>query len=301
MSSPGGAAFRSGHVAVIGRPNVGKSTLINVLIGQRLTITSDRPQTTRHRLLGVARYDNGELLLIDTPGIHRLQKRAINRLMNKTARAAVDGVDVALLVIEAGRWDGDDCEAFQFLAQAHLPIVLVVNKIDRMKDKTQLLPFLADVTQQRAFASVHLVSALKRQGIDRLVPELLQLLPISQPTFECDALTDRSQRFFAGEYLREQLMRHLGDELPYSTTVEVILFDETATLFHIDAVIWVERESQKSIVIGKQGAMLKEIATKARRRMEAVFGRTVFLQTWVRVRTGWRDNEAVLKSLGYDG
>ena len=301
MTAAASTPFRCGHVAVIGRPNVGKSTLTNVLIGERLCITSDRPQTTRHRLLGVASFDNGQILLIDTPGIHRLQKRALNRLMNKAARHAVEGVDVTLLVIEAGRWEVNDRLAFDLLEQAGLPIVLAINKIDRVKEKSRLLPFVADVTRQRAFASVHLVSASQRKGVDHLITGLLSLLPIAMPCFAADAITDRSQRFLAAEYLREQLMRHLGDEMPYSTTVEIIGFDETATLLHIDAVIWVERDSQKAIVIGKQGTMLKEIASKARRRMESVFAHKVFLQTWVRVRAGWSDDEAVLKSLGYEG
>ena len=295
---------RAGQVAVVGRPNVGKSTLVNALVGAKVSITSNRPQTTRHRLLGIATFEHGQLLLVDTPGIHREQKRAMNRWMNRAARGALEGVDAALLVIEAGRWDDEDTLAFEALSEAGVPVVLVVNQVDRIKDKTKLLPFMAKISEGREFAAVHPVSALKRKGLEALVDNLLALLPEQPPLYAEDEITDKSERFLAGELVREQLMRQLGEELPYATTVEIERFAEDTTtkggdLLRIGAVVWVEREGQKLIVIGKGGERLREIGTRAREQMERLFGRKVFLETWVRVREGWSDDEAALRTLGY--
>ena len=295
---------RAGQVAVVGRPNVGKSTLVNALVGAKVSITSNRPQTTRHRLLGIATFEHGQLLLVDTPGIHREQKRAMNRWMNRAARGALEGVDAALLVIEAGRWDDEDTLAFEALSEAGVPVVLVVNQVDRIKDKTKLLPFMAKISEGREFAAVHPVSALKRKGLEALVDNLLALLPEQPALYAEDEITDKSERFLAGELVREQLMRQLGEELPYATTVEIERFAEDTTtkggdLLRIGAVVWVEREGQKLIVIGKGGERLREIGTRAREQMERLFGRKVFLETWVRVREGWSDDEAALRTLGY--
>ena len=295
---------RAGQVAVVGRPNVGKSTLVNALVGAKVSITSNRPQTTRHRLLGIATFEHGQLLLVDTPGIHREQKRAMNRWMNRAARGALEGVDAALLVIEAGRWDDEDTLAFEALREAGVPVVLVVNQVDRIKDKTKLLPFMAKVSDGREFAAVHPVSALKRKGLEDLVENVLALLPEQPALYAEDEITDKSERFLAGELVREQLMRQLGEELPYATTVEIERFVEDTTtrggeLLRIGAVVWVEREGQKLIVIGKGGERLREIGTRAREQMERLFGRKVFLETWVRVREGWSDDEAALRTLGY--
>jgi len=301
--------FHAGTVAVIGRPNVGKSTLVNALVGAKVSITSNRPQTTRHRLLGIATFPHGQLLLVDTPGLHREQSRhggkAMHRAMNRAARGALEGVDAALLVIEAGRWDDGDTLAYEIMREAKVPVVLVVNQVDRQKDKTRLLPFLAEVSADRDFAAIHPVSALKRSGLEPLVDSVLKLLPQQGALYAEDEITDKSQRFLAGELLREQLMRQLGAELPYATTVEIERFEEEPSekmgaMYRIGAVIWVERESQKAIVIGKAGARLKEISTKARLSMEALFGCKVFLETWVRVREGWSDDEAALKAFGYE-
>jgi GTP-binding protein Era len=292
-------AHRAGHVAVIGRPNVGKSTLVNALVGAKVSITSNRPQTTRHRLLGIATFGHGQLLLVDTPGIHREQKRAMNRWMNRAARGALEGVDAALLVIEAGRWDDEDTLAYDALREAGVPVVLAVNQVDRVKDKATLLPFLAKVSDGREFAAVHPVSALKRKGLEPLVDSLLALMPEQPPLYAEDEITDKSQRFLAGELVREQLMRLLGAELPYATTVEVERFVEEGRMLRIGAVIWVEREGQKAIVIGKGGERLREIGSRAREQMERLFGAKVFLETWVRVREGWSDDEAALRTLGY--
>ena len=292
--------YRAGHVAVIGRPNVGKSTLVNALVGAKISITSNRPQTTRHRMLGIATFPAGQLVLVDTPGIHREQKRAMNRMMNRAARGAIEGVDAALLVVQAGRWDDEDGLAYDPLHAAGLPVVLVVNQVDRLKDKTALLPFLAKVSQGREFAAVHPVSALKGLGLDVLVREVLALVPEQDALYGEDEITDKSQRFLAGEMVREQLMRQLGEELPYATTVEIERFEVDGAMFRIGAVIWVERSGQKAIVIGKGGERLREIGTRARQQMEKLFDCKVFLETWVRVREGWSDDEAALKSLGYE-
>jgi len=284
---------------------VGKSTLVNALVGAKVSIVSNRPQTTRHRLLGIATVEGGQMLLVDTPGLHRQEGRfkasAMSRVMNRTARGAVEDVDAAVLVVEAGRWDEEDTLAFNVLSDAGIPVVLVVNKVDRLKDKSALLPFLAQVSQDRQFAAVHPVSALKRKGLEALVSDVLSHLPEAPPAYDEDEITDRSQRFLAGELVREQLMRQLGDELPYATTVEIERFAEDGALLRIGAVIWVEREGQKPIVIGKAGARLRDIGSKARQQMERLFGRKVFLETWVRVREGWSDDEAALKAFGYGG
>ncbi|HVI58423.1 MAG TPA: GTPase Era [Luteimonas sp.] len=290
----------AGHVAVIGRPNVGKSTLVNALVGAKVSIVSNRPQTTRHRLLGIATFPEGQLLLVDTPGIHREQKRAMNRMMNRAARGALEGVDAAVLVVEAGRWDEEDTLAFDALRQAGVPVVLAVNQVDRVREKGALLPYLQQITGGRDFAGVHPVSALKRSGLEALVKDLLALLPEQPPLYGEDEITDKSQRFLAGELVREQLMRQLGAELPYATTVEIESFTVDGTMLRIGAVIWVEREGQKAIVIGKGGTRLREIGSKARLSMERLFGAKVFLETWVRVREGWSDDEAALKTLGYE-
>ena len=291
---------RAGHVAVIGRPNVGKSTLVNALVGFKISITSNRPQTTRHRLLGIATFPHGQLLLVDTPGLHREQKRAMNRMMNRAARGALEGVDAALLVIEAGRWDEEDTLAYDALKEAGVPIVLAVNQVDRIKDKTTLLPFLAKVSAEREFAAVHPISALKRKGLEALVNDVLKLVPEQPALYAEDEITDKSQRFLAGELVREQLMRLLGAELPYATTVEIEQFVVDGGLLRIGAVIWVEREGQKAIVIGKGGERLKEIGRLARLELKDHFGQPVHLELWVKVKEDWSDSEAALRSFGYD-
>ncbi len=299
MSETPDTPFRAGTVAVLGRPNVGKSTLVNALVGAKVSIVSPRPQTTRHRLLGIATFPSGQLLLVDTPGIHREQKRAMNRMMNRAARGAVEGVDAAALVIEAGRWTEEDGLAYAALRDAGVPVVLVVNKVDKLADKTALLPFIAEVTRTHAFASVHPVSAMKAKGLEALAKDLIHLMPESAPHYGEDEITDRSQRFLAGELVREQLMLRLGEELPYSTTVEIEKFEEDGELLRIAAIVWVEREGQKPIVIGKGGERMKAISTGARAGMERLFGRKVFLETWCKVREGWSDDEAALRRFGY--
>ena len=291
--------FRAGTVAVLGRPNVGKSTLINALVGAKVSIVSPRPQTTRHRLLGIATFPAGQLMLVDTPGIHGKQARAMNRYMNRAARGAVEDVDAAILMVEAGRWTDDDALAHSALAKSGVPCVLVINKVDKLDVVEAVGARGGEVTSGREFVSVHPISALKSKGTEALVKDLLSLVPESDPHYAEDEITDRSQRFLAGELVREQLMLRLGDELPYAATVEIEKFEEDGALLRIAAVVWLERESQKAIVIGKAGERMKAISTGARIGMERLFDRKVFLETWVRVREGWSDDEAALGRFGY--
>lgn len=291
--------YKAGAVAVLGRPNVGKSTLVNALVGTKVSIVSPRAQTTRHRVLGIASVPGGQLLLVDTPGLHRKEHRAMNRHLNRAARGAVTDVHAAMLLVEAGRWTDEDALSYEVCAQAGVPVVLVINKIDRLKDKSQLLPFIANATADRRFEAVHPVSALKANGLDDLVATLLGLLPESAPLYDEDEITDRSSRFLAGELVREQLMHRLGDELPYAAAVEVEEFGEDGDLFRIGVVIWVERDSQKAIVVGRGGEKIKAIGQGAREGMERLFGRKVFLRLWCKVREGWADDENALRRLGY--
>ena len=291
---------RAGTIAVLGRPNVGKSTLVNALVGAKVSIVSPKPQTTRHRLLGIATFQDGQIALVDTPGLHRDQSgRAMNRYMNRAARGAVEDVDGAALVVEAGRWTDEDSLAYKVLRDAGVPVVLVINKVDKLVEKGALLPFIAEVTKDREFAAVHPIAARKQDGLRPLVKSLISVLPESPPLFAEDEITDRSERFLAAELVREQLMRKLGQEVPYSTTVEIEKFEEEGEKLRIAAIIWVERDGQKAIVIGQGGEMLKTIGSAARISMEKLFGRRVFLQTWVRVREGWSDDESALRQFGY--
>ncbi|GLQ45612.1 GTPase Era [Dyella lipolytica] len=292
--------FRCGFVALAGRPNVGKSTLLNALIGFRLSIVSPRPQTTRHRILGIATSEAGQILYVDTPGLHRGAKRAMNRSLNRAVRSAISEVEVAVQVIEAGRWTDEDEALYEALAEQKIPRLLVINKVDLSKDKTTLLPFIAELSEKHSFDAVHYVSALKRKGLEALTRDILTRLPVRAPVFGEDEITDRSERFLAAEMVREQLMLRLDQELPYATTVEIEQFqDRPDGIAEIHAVIWVERDGQKAIVIGQGGEQLKAIGTAARRHMERMFDRKVFLRLWVKVREGWVDDEAMLKQFGY--
>jgi len=292
--------FRCGFVALAGRPNVGKSTLLNALIGFRLSIVSPRPQTTRHRILGIATNDAGQILYVDTPGLHRGAKRAMNRSLNRAVHSALSEVELVVQVIEAGRWTDEDEALYEVLAEQSIPRLLAINKVDLSKDKATLLPFVAELTAKHDFAAVHYISALKQKGLDTLTQDILTRLPVRAPMFGEDEITDRSERFLAAEMVREQLMLRLNQELPYATTVEIEQFsDRDDGIAEIHAVIWVERDGQKAIVIGQGGEQLKAIGSAARRHMERAFGRKVFLRLWVKVREGWADDEAMLKQFGY--
>jgi GTPase len=291
--------YRAGLVAVVGRPNVGKSTLINALVGFRVSIVSRRPQTTRHRILGISSLDDGQIVYVDTPGLHGREPRAMNRYMNRAARGSLADVSVAALVIEAGQFREDDERAYRVILESGVPHVLVINKVDRLKDKSALLPFIAEITAARKFEAVFQISAQKRKGLDDLQRGLLRLLPESEALFDAEQVTDRSERFMVGELIREQLMRQLGDELPYATSVEIEEWKDEPKLTRISAVIWVERDGQKAIVIGAGGGQMRAIGQAARLAMERLLDRKVFLQLWCKVREGWSDDEAALKRFGY--
>lgn len=292
--------FRSGYVAIIGRPNVGKSTLINRILGQKLCITSRRPQTTRHRILGIKTTEQGQFIYVDTPGLHSDNKKAMNRYMNRAAASSIEDVDVILFVVEGLKWTDEDKRVLNRLQQdAKAPVILVLNKADKLSDKAALLPQIQQLSQEYEFAAVVPVSARKGMNTDVLEQEIAKLMPVGEMIYDEDQLTDRSSRFLAAEIVREKLFRYLGKELPYSLTVEVELFEEDDGMFRISAVIYVERNGQKSIVIGKKGDQLKRIGQDAREEMEQLFGCKVFLQVWVKVREGWSDNERMLKNLGY--
>lgn len=298
-AAPATSGFRAGHVAVVGRPNVGKSTLINALVGFRVSIVSRRPQTTRHRILGISTLEGGQIVYVDTPGLHGKEPRAINRYMNRAARGALADVQIGVLVIEAGAWREDDERAYKALVEAGVPRVLVINKVDKLKDKGALLPFIQQVVASHDFIEVVPLSAQKRSGLEVLQKVLLKHLPEGEPLFEEDQVTDRSERFLCAELIREQLMRKLGDELPYATSVEIESWAEEGRLTRIAAVIWVERDGQKAIVIGSGGEQLRQIGMDARLAMERLLERKVFLQLWCKVREGWSDDEQTLQRFGY--
>ena len=291
--------FRAGTVAVVGRPNVGKSTLVNALVGFRVSIVSRRPQTTRHRILGISTEAEGQIVFADTPGLHAAGKRAINRYMNRAASGALLGVDLALLVVEAAGWREDDTRALDAVRETGVPCALVINKVDRIKDKASLLPLIAELAGKHDFAAVFPVSAERGVGLEDLRRGVLALLPEREALFAADEITDRSERFLAAELIREQLMRQLGDELPYATTVEIEAYREEGRLLRVHAVIWVERDGQKAIVIGAGGAQMRAIGKAARLAMEKLLDRKVFLQLWCKVRENWSDDESSLRRFGY--
>jgi len=288
-----------GYAAIIGRPNVGKSTLLNKILGQKISITNRKPQTTRHQILGIKTTENTQVVYVDTPGLHRGVKRAINRYMNRAAISILNDVDVIIFVIDGLSWTGEDQYILEKLKLMKCPVILVINKIDKIKDKEALLPHLKEISKRAEFAEIVPVSATKGANIEQLEASVTKLLPVGIPLFPQDQITDRSECFIAAELIREKLMNLLSKELPYSLTVEIKNFSQQDNMLKIDALIWVEREAQKAIVIGKQGALLKTVGVQARKDMEKNFGNKVFLQLWVKVRKGWGDDEQALRSLGY--
>jgi len=292
-------AFRTGYLAVIGRPNVGKSTLTNRLVGAKVSITSKKAQTTRHRIHGVLTTDEAQFIFVDTPGFQMTHKNALNRLMNRSVTSTFADVDVILLVVEAGNWGNGEAEILRMLP-AGTPVLLVINKIDRLADKKELLPFIAKVSALHEFAELVPLSAEKGIGTDELLTTVMRYLPEGPPVFDADDITDRSERFMASEILREKLFRNLGEELPYGIAVEIEKFQQEGDLRRIHAAVIVDRAGHRAIVIGKAGERLKRISTDARKEMETLFGGKVWLETWVKVKGGWADDERALKSLGYD-
>ena len=291
--------IRSGYIAIVGRPNVGKLTLLNRLVGEKISIVSRKAQTTRHRITGILTTAGAQFVFVDTPGFQTRFANALNRSMNRGVTQTLADVDLVLFVVEAGRFDAQD-KAVLKLLPADRPVILVVNKTDQLRDRQALLPFLAEVAAAHDFAAVVPVSAAKGRQTDELLAEARKHLPNDGLLFDEDELTDKSERFLAAEYVREKLFRLLGDELPYSTTVEIEKFEVEGKLRRIFAAVVVDRDSHKAIVIGKNGESLKRIASEARQDMERLFGGKVYLEVWVKVKSGWADDERLLKSLGYE-
>ncbi len=291
---------RSGMVAIVGRPNVGKSTLLNHLIGEKISITSRKPQTTRHRITGVVTEAEVQIVFLDTPGLHKKEPRAINRHMNRAASSSLRDVDAVVFVVDCGGWNEDDDLVINKIKNLKVPVYLFLNKIDNLPNRESLLPIIDGLSKKMSFKDIIPGAALKGLQLDNLKTILLNLMPESPPMFPEDYITDRSERFLAAEIIREKLMRSLGDELPYSATVEIELFKvNEKEILEIYALILVERKGQKRIVIGDKGSHLKRIGTEARVDMEKLFGHKVFLKLWVKVKEGWADDERALKSLGY--
>jgi GTPase len=298
--SPAHGAFACGMVAIVGRPNVGKSTLLNALVGERLSITSHHPQTTRHRIMGVLTRDALQIAFVDTPGYQTKHSGAMLQMMNRTVTQAITGVDAVVLVVEALKFGEADQRVLDLVPQ-DVPIILAINKVDTLADKDALLPFIAQISQQRAFAAVVPVSAEKRVQVDALVNAIGQLLPKTEvPLFDADTLTDRSERFLAAERVREKLFRLTGDEIPFAATVVIEQWKDLPSRKEIAAAILVARESHKKIVIGNKGERIKRIGTEARQDLQTLFGCKVHLELWVKVREGWAQSEASLKALGYE-
>ncbi|MBI5110127.1 MAG: GTPase Era [Rhodocyclales bacterium] len=291
--------FRTGYLAVIGRPNVGKSTLTNRLVGAKISITSKKAQTTRHRIHGILSTDDAQFIFVDTPGFQMAHKNALNRLMNRSVTSTFADVDVILLVVEAGNWGSGEAEILRMLP-ADKPVLLVINKIDRLADKAELLPFIQKLSALHGFAEILPISAEKGLGTETLLRAARAYLPEGPAVFDADDITDRNERFLASEILREKLFRNLGEELPYGIAVEIEKFEQEGGLRRIHAAVIVDKSGHKPIVIGKGGERLKRISTDARKEMESLFGGKVWLETWVKVKGGWADDERALKSLGYE-
>lgn len=291
--------FRCGYVAIVGRPNVGKSTLMNALIGAKVSITSRKAQTTRHRITGIQTREKTQFVYVDTPGFQTRHANALNRTLNRTVTNTLTAADVILFVVEAGTFGAPDKQVLD-LIPANVPCVLVINKSDHIKDKAVMMPFAQQVASERDFATVVPVSARQGFQIDVLEREIEKLLPHNPPMFDEDDITDRSERFLASEIVREKVFRYVGDELPYTSTVVIEKFEEEGRLRRVFAAILVERDSHKAMVIGQKGARLKDISTQARLDMEKLFGGPVYLEIWVKVKSGWADNEAGLRAYGYE-
>ncbi len=297
MNSP--SSFRTGYLAVVGRPNVGKSTLTNRLVGAKVSITSRKAQTTRHRIHGVLTTADSQFVFVDTPGFQKRHRNALNRLMNRSVTQTLADVDVVLFLVEAGRWGVGEQDIVKLLPRDR-PVVLVANKVDRLGDRAAVLPFLEMVSKEFAFADIVPVSAERGENLDELLKTVGKYLPVAPPVFEADDITDRSERFLAAELLREKVFRNLGEELPYGIAVEIEKFEQEGDLRRIHAAVIVDKPAHKGIVIGKSGELLKRISTDARKDMEALFGGKVWLETWVKVKSGWADDERALRSLGYE-
>jgi len=290
---------RCGYLAITGRPNVGKSTLLNRAIGQKLAITSHKPQTTRHRILGIKTLPRGQIVYVDTPGIHKRLDSAMNRYLNRTAKSVLSDVNAVLFVVEALRWTEEDAAVLESIVRARIPVILAINKVDQLHRKDDLLPFMAEMSARCDFQAMVPVSATKGTQLEQLEKAVLDVLPRGENLFPSEQITDRPERFFAAELVREQLTRRYAKELPYALSVEIDAFEARGNLYRISAIVWVERPGQKAIIIGKDGASLKEAGREARIQMERLFQCKVFLKLWVKVKKSWSNDEAALLRLGY--
>lgn len=290
--------FRAGYIAIVGRPNVGKSTLLNHLLGQKISITSSKAQTTRHRIAGILTTQNAQYVFVDTPGFQKRHKSALNKVMNRTVTQSIADVDVIVWVIEALEYGPADAEVLALLRH-DIPVVCVINKVDRVREKNTLLPFVEQISALFPFAAIVPLSAQKSLRLDVLLEALHAQLPMRPALFGEDEITDRSERFLAAEIVREKIFREVGDEVPYSITVEIEKFEQQGSLRKIYAAILTDKEGQKAIIIGERGAKLKNIGTLARKDMEKLFGGKVYLELWVKVKSGWAESEASLRQLGY--
>ena len=291
---------RCGYVAIVGRPNVGKSTLLNYLLGQKVSITSRKPQTTRHQVMGILTEGADQVIFVDTPGMHKERGKALNRYMNNTAISALSHVDLVLFLVDRTHWLPEDDIVLQVLKRVTAPVALVINKIDRVNDKTSLLPWAEELMNWQSFDALFPVSALRNINLDQLQAYTRSKMPDGPHFFPENQLTDRSSRFLAAELIREKIVRQLGDELPYATAVEIESFKESGSVLHIDALIYVERDGQKKILIGEKGSRMRLIGTEARKDMEKAFDSKVMLKLWVKVKSGWSDDDRALRSLGFD-
>lgn len=298
--SSGDSITRCGYVAIVGRPNVGKSTLLNHILGQKISITSRKPQTTRNNVVGIKTEGDVQIMFVDTPGMHLHQQKAINRYMNRAATTAVKDVDVVIFVVDRFIWTEEDEAVAEKLQHVKSPIILAVNKVDQVEDKESLLPHLEVLSQKLNVAEIIPLSALRNTNLDRLEQLIIERLPEGQHMYPEDQITDRSSRFMAAEIVREKITRQLGDELPYEMAVEIEEFKQEGNLLNISALILVERDGQKRILIGDKGERIKLIGTEARKDMEKLFDMKIMLKLWVKVKSGWSDDERALRSLGYN-
>lgn len=290
---------KSGYVSIVGKTNAGKSTLLNNILGQKIAITSRKPQTTRHRFLGIRTNNEYQIIFVDTPGFHSGQKRALNRYMNKVASNAMRGVDIVLYVLDKLNWTEDDLSRVHSISN-ETSVILVINKVDKLEEKNSLLPFIEKLSKEDLFSHIIPISALKDIGVEGLVNLIHEDLPLGDHLYPEDQVTDISERFLASEIIRENCINRLGDELPYRISVSIERFSEVKGITHIDSVIFVEKQSQKGMLIGQSGSMLKAIGTASRKELEKLLESKVMLKTWVKVKSGWSDNESLLPSMGYD-
>ena len=290
---------KSGYVSIVGKTNAGKSTLLNNFLGQKIAITSRKPQTTRHRFLGIKTINQSQIVFVDTPGFHTGQKRALNLHMNKIAVNSMKGVDIVLYVLDGLKWNDED-QAKVGSIPADTIKILIINKIDKLNDKNILLPFIEELNKQNSFDSIVPISALKNLGVDDLLRLIEENLPEGEHLYPKNQITNISEKFLASEIIREKCINRIGDELPYRISVAIENFNELENITHINSVIYVEKESQKGMLIGQSGSMLKSIGTSSRKELENLLDTKVMLKTWVKVKKGWSDNEALLPSLGYD-